>query len=152
MLVQIQLVRLLVGSLVRLLVGKSYHTKQKDGYSLPTNDPTNNSIDWIWRSKKIGLMSTITDYLRTPGESFFQKSRILGLGKHVGLKHLGKFRVFLADLSEPIFVLWVPCPCFPVINHYFYKKVSNIPNINLGMGFEFQFGPQRIRDLAVVRP
>jgi hypothetical protein len=24
---------------VRLLVGKSYHTKQKYGYSLPTNDP-----------------------------------------------------------------------------------------------------------------
>ena len=47
--------RLLVGSLVRLLVGKSYHTKQKDGYSLPTNDPTNNRINWIWMSKKMGL-------------------------------------------------------------------------------------------------
>ena len=47
--------RLLVGSLVRLLVGKSYHTKQKDGYSLPTNDPTNNRTDWMWMSKKIGL-------------------------------------------------------------------------------------------------
>ena len=47
--------RLLVGSLVGLLVGKSYHTKQKDGYSLPTNDPTNNRIDWIWMSKKTGL-------------------------------------------------------------------------------------------------
>ena len=38
LLIQIQLVRLLVG----LLVGKSYHTKQKDSYSLPTNSPTNN--------------------------------------------------------------------------------------------------------------
>ena len=28
--------RLLVGSIVGLLVGKSYHTKQKVGYSLPT--------------------------------------------------------------------------------------------------------------------
>ena len=46
---------LLVVSLVVLLVGKSYHTKQKDGYSLPTNDPTNNRIDWIWMSKKIRL-------------------------------------------------------------------------------------------------
>ena len=46
---------LLVGSLVGLLVGKSYHTKQKDGYSLPTNDPTNNHNNWIWMSKKIGL-------------------------------------------------------------------------------------------------
>ena len=48
--------RLLVGSLVRLLVGKSYHTEQKDGYSLPTNSLTNNRIIWIWMSKKIGLM------------------------------------------------------------------------------------------------
>ena len=55
LLIQIQLVWLLVGSLVGLLVGKSYHTKQKDGYSLPTNDPTNNRNNWIWLSKKIGL-------------------------------------------------------------------------------------------------
>ena len=34
---------------------QSYHTKQKDGYSLPTNDPTNNGTNWIWTSKKIGL-------------------------------------------------------------------------------------------------
>jgi hypothetical protein len=53
--VQIQLVCLLVGSLVRLLVGKSYHTKQKDGHSLPTNAPTNNRTNWIWTSKRIGL-------------------------------------------------------------------------------------------------
>ena len=46
---------LLVGSLVGILVGKSYHTKQRDGYSLPTNDPTNNRTNWIWMSKKIGL-------------------------------------------------------------------------------------------------
>ena len=50
--------RLLVDSLVGLLVGKSYHTKQKDGYSLPTNDPTNNRTNWIWKSKKIGLSLT----------------------------------------------------------------------------------------------
>jgi hypothetical protein len=55
LLVQVQLVQLLVGSLVGLLVVKSYHTKQKDGYSLPTNDPTNNRTNWIWTSKKIGL-------------------------------------------------------------------------------------------------
>ena len=51
--------QLLVGSLVGLLVGKSYHTKQKDGYSLPTNDPTNNRINRIWMSKKIGLKMKI---------------------------------------------------------------------------------------------
>ena len=47
--------QLSVGSLVGLLVGKSYHTKQKYGYSLPTNDPFNNHINWIWMTKKIGL-------------------------------------------------------------------------------------------------
>ena len=52
--------RLLVGSLVGLLVGKSYHTKQKDGYSLPTNDSTNNNINWICMSKKIGLKLSST--------------------------------------------------------------------------------------------
>ena len=50
---------------------------------------------------------------------------------------------------------WVPCPCFPLINDHFYKKLSlyiQIPNIYLGMGFEFEFGPQRIRDLVIVCP
>ena len=45
-----ELVQLLVGSLVRLLVGKSYHTKLKDVYSLPTNSLTNNRINSIWSS------------------------------------------------------------------------------------------------------
>ena len=47
----LKLMRLLVGP----LVGKSYHTKEKDGYSLPTN----NHINWIWMSKKIGLNYTL---------------------------------------------------------------------------------------------
>ena len=60
MLIQIQLLWLLVGSLVRLLVGKSYHTKQKDDYSLPTNSLTNNRISWIWMSKKIRLKTILS--------------------------------------------------------------------------------------------
>ena len=42
-------------------------------------------------------------------------------------------------------------PCFPLFNHYFYKKLYlyiHISNVYLGLGFEFW--PQRIRDLAVV--
>ena len=38
-------------------------------------------------------------------------------------------------------------------NHYFNKKLSlyiHIPNIHLELGFEFE--PQRIKDLAFVRP
>ena len=40
-------------------------------------------------------------------------------------------------------------PCFLLFNHYVYKKISlyiHIPNIYLGLGFEFE--PQSIRDLA----
>ena len=59
----------------------------------------------------------------------------------------------LVYLSAPILVLWVPCPCFPLINHYFYKKLSlfiHIPNIFLGLGFEL--GPQRIGNSVIVCP
>ena len=58
------------------------------------------------------------------------------------------FGVFSANLSAPILVLWVLCP---FINQYFYKKLSlyiQIPNIYVGLGFEF--GLQRIRDLSIV--
>ena len=64
LLIQIQLMRLLVGSLVGLLVSKSYHTKQKDGYSLLTKDSTNNRTNWIWTTKKIGLNSLDLKLLR----------------------------------------------------------------------------------------
>ena len=48
--------RLLVGSLVRLLVGKSYRQNRKMVIrSLPTNDLTNNRINWISMNKKLGL-------------------------------------------------------------------------------------------------
>ena len=83
--------------------------------------------------------------LRTPN--------LLGLGRQFWQINFGAFGVFSADLSAPILVLSVPCPCFPLINHYFYKKPSlyiQIPNIYLWLWFEF--GPQRIRDLAIVCP
>ena len=41
--------------IISLLIGKSYHTKKKDGYSMPANDPTNNRTNWIWTSKRVGL-------------------------------------------------------------------------------------------------
>ena len=41
------------------------------------------------------------------------------------------------EINRP---LRVPCPCFPLINHYFYKKLNlciQIPNIYLRLGVEF---------------
>ena len=85
------------------------------------------------------LMIKTTDYGR-PIKPFFSKI----LTFWAWADNFGAFGVFSADLSAPILVLWVPCPCFPLINHFFYKNIS--------FWFQFQFGQQRIRDLAIMRP
>ena len=59
----------------------------------------------------------------TQRELFSKNLKLLGLGRDFGLKIFEAFGVFLAGLSAPILVLWVPCPCFPLFNHYFYKKI-----------------------------
>jgi hypothetical protein len=88
-------------------------------------------------------------------EAFFhQNPKLLGLGRQFGQIIFGAFGVFSADLSTfnthfgTVSSLSIR---FPLINFYFYKKLSlyiQIPNIYLGLGFEFW--PQRIRDLAIV--
>jgi hypothetical protein len=96
------------------------------------------------------LLST-NDYRRPMKPFFCQNPKLLGLGQQFKQIHFGAFGVFSANLSAPILLQRVPCPCFQLINHYFYKKLSlyiQIPNICLGLGFEF--GPQKIRDLASV--
>ena len=91
--------------------------------------------------------------LRTPNEAFFHwNPELLGLGRQIGQINSGAFGVFFRpNYQHP--VQWVPCPCFPLFNHYFYKKLSLyilIPNIYLELGFEF--GSERIRDLAFMYP
>ena len=51
------------------------------------------------------------------------KSRIFwaGTDKLIGKKFLGHLVYF-----NPILVQRVPCPCFPIFNHYFYKKTKPI--------------------------
>ena len=96
------------------------------------------------------IMLKSTDYGH-PERTFFENPKLLGLGRQIGLKMFGAFGVISADLSAPILVLWVPCPCFPLINHYFYKKLSlyiQIPKNYLGMGVEF--GTERISNLVIV--
>ena len=88
--------------------------------------------------------------LRTPNEAFFIEK-----GRQFGQINSGPFGVFSDKLSASILVQWVPCPRFPLFNHYFYKKISlyiHILNIYLGLGFELEFGLQRITDLAFVCP
>ena len=89
----------------------------------------------------------------TQTKLFFKNSKLLGFGRQIGLIFFEAFKVFSAKLSAPILVLWVPCPFFPLFNHYFYKKLSlysHIPNVYLGLGF--QFGPQRITNIAFMCP
>ena len=85
------------------------------------------------------------------GHFFHRNSKHLGLGRQFGQIDFRAFGVFSANLSAPIFELWVLCPSFPLFNHYFYKKLSlhiQISNVFLRLGFDF--GPQRIRDLAII--
>ena len=78
---------------------------------------------------------------------FLLKSRTFGLEQ---TNWADKFWGIWGIFGRTVFLVqWVPCPCFPLFNHYFYKKLSlyiHIPNICLGLGFKF--GPQRIRDLV----
>ena len=106
MLIQIQLVQLLVGSLVRLLVGKSYHTKQKDGYNRPTNDPTNNRTNWILMSKKIRLklcLCIFVSRLSTTLQWQQQKTGFFNLFVNFLLQYCAKLLVIV--LTESYFFL-----------------------------------------------
>jgi hypothetical protein len=55
LLIKIQLVRLLVGSLVGLLSPSFCFVWYDLPTNSPTSDPTNNRTNWIWMSKKMGL-------------------------------------------------------------------------------------------------
>ena len=55
--------------------------------------------------------------LRTP---FFTQIPHFWLGQI----NFGVSGVVMANLWAPILVQRVPCPCFLLINHYFYKKIS----------------------------
>ena len=87
-----------------------------------------------------------TDY-GSPMKPFFHwNPKLLELGRQIGQINFEAFGIFSAELSVPILVQWVPCPqispcpCFLLFNHSFYKKLSlyiHIPNIYLGLGFEF---------------
>ena len=115
----------------------------------------------IWRKRA-------SHGLRMPNEAFFSTfglGHIIWTDKFWGI--LGIFDQFISMLINWLNgccsnhfryceSMWVPCPCFPLI-HYFYKKVSvyiHVPNIYLGLGFkfEFEFGPQIFRDLAILCP
>ena len=106
------------------------------------------AIIFFWKCQ-VGSHTRTTD---TQWSLFSSKSQTFGLGQF-GQINYWSLGVFSANLTASILALWVPCPCFSLINHNFYKTLSlyiQIPNIYLGSVFEF--GPQRIKDLAIVCP
>ena len=85
-----------------------------------------------WKVDSHPFSYSLTHGLRTPNEAFFHwKPELLGLDRQIEQINSGAFEVFSAKLSAPTLVQWVG-PCFPLFNHYFYKKLSlyiHIPNI-----------------------
>ena len=58
----------------------------------------------------------------------FQNPKLLGLGRQFRQINLGAFGVFSSNISLPISVQWVPCPCFSLINHFSIKTKPLYPN------------------------
>ena len=88
-------------------------------------------------------MDDLVHGLRTPNEAFFlSKSQTFGLGQTIRAdKFWGIWGIFGRFISIHFGKEFL-------VHHYFYKTLSlciQIPNIYLG----FEFGPQRIRDLAI---
>ena len=88
-------------------------------------------FSWSYFHKRHGL--------RTPNEAFFHRSpKLLGLDRQFWADKFwdiwgifGRFNSTHFGTVSPS----VPCPCFLLVNQYFYKKLSlyiQIPNIYLG--------------------
>ena len=80
-----------------------------------------------------------TDYGRSMKPFFYKSPKLLG--RQFGKVNFGAFGAFLIELSPPILVRWVPCPCFPFLiiistkNQAFTSKCKIFIwdwNLNLG--------------------
>ena len=98
LLIQIQLMRLLVGA----LVGKLSPSFRFVWYDLPTNgptnDPTNNCINWIWMSKKIGLYSV------KKVSNYWYPQKIHLWYWQIWFKHKPKARLIFLHLKNNLYV------------------------------------------------
>ena len=92
--------------------------------------------------------------LRTPNEAFFHcNPELLGLGRLIGQISSGAFGVgiFGKNYEHPFWYSESLAHVFHYSTNISTKELSLYPKyIYLGLGFEF--GPQRIRDLAFVCP
>ena len=137
---------------------KMFYQSKVQSVPVPCTDQSS-STDSHSKIKEFSLNSLLGSYhgLWLPNKAFFHRnSKHLGLGRQFGQINFEAFGVFLANLSAPILVQCsrVLCPCFPLINHYFYKDLGllfqKIPNIYFRLGFKS--GLRRIRDLTIEYP
>ena len=92
------------------------------GYKFPIKNGIFREIKGLpFLDEKFKTLHCTTDY-GCPMKPFLLKSRTFGLGRQIGQINSRAFGVFSAKPSALILVLWVPCSCFPLFNHYFYKK------------------------------
>ena len=86
----------------------------------------------------------ITDYNHTE-RAFFQKSQTFGLGHSNWAESFwGIWGIFVQFISTNL-VLWVPFPCFPLIYHFIYKKLSlHIQIENKYLGLIFNLGRKEL--------
>ena len=88
-------------------------------------------IQDFWR------ISTITDY-EGPMKPFLSKYQIFWLGQTIWANKF--WGIFDRFISTHFGTVWVPCPCFPLINHYFWKTKPLYPNPNIYLGLDYEFG------------
>ena len=90
----------------------------------------------IWESS---LVIRSTDYGHQDTDFFFENSKLLGLGRQIGPNVFGAFGVFSIELCiSPLSMFFIIQPlCLQKT-----KPLFPLPNIYLGLGFEF--GQQRI--------
>ena len=90
--------------------------------------------------------------LRTPNEAFLHRNpKLLGLGRQFEQIYVGAFGAIFSQFISTHFGTVSPLSMFSINQPLILQKLSlyiQIPNIYLG----FEFGPQRIRDLAIVCP
>ena len=89
-------------------------------------------------------------------EFFFENPKLLGLGRQIGLKILGGILGIFGQFISTHFGTDSLLSMFSINQPLFLKKKLSffiqISNIYLGLGFEFEFGLQKIRDLSFVCP
>ena len=137
----------------KFLTTKS-HSRTANKYQLVVKNPI-----LMWANTAIVSCSqphVFAHGLRTSNEAFFSlKSKNFGLGQTIWVDKICGIGGIFGQFISTHFGTVSPLSMFSINQPLFLQKLSfyiHIPNIYLGLGFEFEFGQLRIRDVAFVCP